>query len=474
MYINGKKVLSIVKTEQVLTPVPNIIYKARNCYESVNLMLKKYLDNEQNIFNDYTTRSSWDYYASALTINNNKVTCITDGDGGVGYAYKNGGIVENDQIYLNAKIDYKETNQAHGIGVGFTLSEQTAYTGAAHTLTVWFSGNSIKCLINGTSQNIVNNITLSGIYDISIFYYKGIYSISIVDENNNEYFYKTDSPAAPYGLYMLISDARGTSGHSINNFYVAGDFSKIIVNKKAVLWNSTTNANYRVYIPTNYSVVAENKAILFFHGHGSNETDLSQESNYVKIQKALVNEGYIVIGVCFKNSTTTWGSKNSTNAYWEALLETLNNFAISNISIFANSMGGIESLNFLSENHIKINSWVGTSPTFNLSNNYNETFSSYIDASYEIDSNNNYAKMTNGRDPFLQNNITFGCIPMLILVGTADNIVNPNDNGIALYNKVYPVSMSQLITVENGGHAFDISPYLDTIINFYNNCFEKY
>jgi hypothetical protein len=197
----------------------------------------------------------------------------------------------------------------------------------------------------------------------------------------------------------------------------------------------------------------------------------SIDTNMSLVQKALVNAGFIVLSCSLNSNKMTWGHSSSTNAYFQSYTFLKNNYSISSVCIYANSMGGIESLNALSENLIPCNAWVGTSPTYDLSNNYqNALFTSAINSVYGIASDgSNYTAKTSGRDPNLMKPSAFRSIPMMILSATDDTTVDPNKNGFALSTAVQNSAIEmQKITGITGGHSFDVTPYTSQITNFFS------
>jgi len=187
------------------------------------------------------------------------------------------------------------------------------------------------------------------------------------------------------------------------------------------------------------------------------------------MQKALINAGYIVLSCNFNANGSTWGNTSSTLAYYQAYLYLKRNYSISSICIYANSMGGIESLNALNENNIPCNAWVGTSPTFNLANNHNNAmFTSIIESAYSC-TGTTYPTLTAGRDPALMNAMAFRCVPMMILAALDDATVSKPANGDALAVAVQPYSYELVkIDVPSGGHSFAISPYTAQMVAFFN------
>jgi hypothetical protein len=278
-------------------------------------------------------------------------------------------------------------------------------------------------------------------------------------------------------LYVFNTDGRGVV--SIGTIAMRRGLETIYPRNlgegqvKTVQWTGDGTQSWRIYLPVNYDSRIPSSLAICWHGNGSDETYWSagSDSNYPQIQKALVAAGYIVMSCCLNSSKYTWGNSASTNSYYQAYRYVRDNYAISGTVFFANSMGGIESLNALSENKIPCVAWAATSPTFNLNNNYNNpAFMSLIKTAYGIASDgSDYAAKTVGRDPALMDASAFRGLPMWFAAAMDDTAVSKTANADALATVAATASMSLTeISVPSGGHTFNVSPYLSQIIAFFN------
>ena len=325
-------------------------------------------------------------------------------------------------------------------------------------------------------------------YTVTIMKINHDISVNVVSTNeyatNNygkvEYFYKVkDTSFNDLGIYVYSKDTRGENGLSINDmkYWCDLDFQST---ERTTFWGETDLSNFRIYFPLNYNYKNKYNAIICFHGNGTDETQWSLNDNMLHVKNKLIENNYIVLTCSYKNSKTTWGNKYSTQAYYEAYKYLIDNFSnIDNIGIYCNSMGGIESLNFISENRLKPKCWVGTVPTYDLDANYNPDsgldFSGIIRSAYEIQSDgSDYTKKTNGRNPAKMPNYLFSGIPMLCIGSTGDVTVSPTDNIEKLYNDLYPVCNITKVIYNGGNHSnFDLLNNLNRIVDFYNNNMNK-
>jgi hypothetical protein len=133
-------------------------------------------------------------------------------------------------------------------------------------------------------------------------------------------------------------------------------------------------------------------------------------------------------------------------------------------------MGGIEFFNTLASENLGVPCcFVGTSPTANLLSCYNSsTLTASIKTAYGIASDgSDYATKTAGFDPVLKRSDEFIGIPQLWLSASDDTIVPPTENQDIMM-KLSAISTRKISKVDGitGGHSFDVSPYLTTIVNF--------
>lgn len=338
-------------------------------------------------------------------------------------------------------------------GIGFYFYPSATY------------GNIIQSC-NKASRNTLGTFTEQD-YTVHIFYDKGIISCYAVGEDGTEYYYKSVFSDLAY-LVFKSNDTRGSNGNIIKSLHCNNGNFIYKSSTKSVMWSSTEHANFRIYFPQNFDTSESRNAIICYHGNGTSEASWSDNQNMTKVQQMLVDAGYIVVTATYKLNNSTWGSKESTNAYYEVYKYLINNFKVNNVGMYGNSMGGIESLNSLSERRIPAKCWCGTAPTYDLDNNHaNATFTSTIEYAYGATSET-YNKLTNGRNPAKMPNYAFGCVPMLIIAGDADAAVNQTYNGFKLYDDVLPVCDATKIVVSGGGHSFDVNDYATPIIDFYN------
>jgi hypothetical protein len=275
-------------------------------------------------------------------------------------------------------------------------------------------------------------------------------------------------------LYVFNSDTRQLTGHGVGVCSSRKGLQTITPRTfgegvtKTVSWSGDGTNSWMVFLPAGYDSRRPLPVVMCFHGSGTDETAWISNGNYSALQRACVNAGYIVVSCSLNASKTTWGNAASTNAYYAAYKYLRDNYAIGPVAIFANSMGGIESLNALAANKIPgVVAWVGTAATTNLLDNYNNTtFTSSITASYGI--SGDYEVKTLGKDPQLLPEYSFRQIPMLFITPTDDAAISSPNNALTFIPKMQAVCPLVTSTLTTGGHSFAIGPFLSQITSFFD------
>lgn len=245
-----------------------------------------------------------------------------------------------------------------------------------------------------------------------------------------------------------VSPAIGVEGHSPWCVWTDGDASSL-----------------RILVPADYDSRRPSPVAIVFHGNGSDETYWWSNANMKAVAEALVAGGYIVVGAA-ATSNTTWGNDDAIAAYDEAYEYVREHFNIGPVVFYANSMGGVESLNVLARDAIPgVMAWAGTVPTYDLAENYaNALFTSVITSAYDSD----YAANSVGHDPNLMGPALFRGIPMWMLVATDDTSVTPSANGLAMSNDLADYNAITKVEVTGGHSTSAIASNASTIVAFFD------
>jgi hypothetical protein len=457
---------------------------------SVNKSRAGFDDTASSVFTEnWSNLTAWILGAAgSVQVSGNKLYGVSTNNGYAGAVHALSlASNENLRAVFNVSIPTKGTIDGIIIGVSNGAAGVAPARYAADSFGIYFdqSKSVIQQINLGTSSNVIEATNfVAGNYIVTVTVDSMFISVSAVktDGTVEASCVRARAGFNVNNLYVFNSDSRELSGISIGLGSARKGLQTINPRTfgegvtKTFQWTGDGTQSFRIYLPANYDSRIPAPLAICWHGHGSDETYWSKptgDNNYVLMQKALVNAGYIVLSCSLNTSKTTWGNIASTNAYYQAYKYVRDNYAIGGVVWFANSMGGIESLNALSENKIPCVAWAGTSPTFDLQKNYNNaTFTSVIKTAYGIASDgSDYATKTAGRNPALMNPSVFRGLPMWVAAASDDTIVLKVDNGDKLANVVANTAIEVVkVDVATGGHAFDITAYTSQIVSF----FDKY
>lgn len=452
---------------------------------SINKSKALYDDTASTIFTEnWSNLNNWTLAATpGMQISNNKLYSTGSGGPSSG-ANKSYALGANENLRALFKVTIPSGGITGGAIVG--VSQDTAGAvpsgGAAKAFGIYFRDPSTvtQVMDNGTvTDNPANLQSTAGDYTVTVTVDQTYISVVAVKTDNSLEISARRLRAgfAVNNLYVFNSDSRALTGISIGLVSARKSLQTISPRSfgegsKTMQWTGDGTQSFRIYLPANYDSRIPSPVAICFHGNGTDETHWTSSGNATNMagmQKELVNAGFIVLTCSLNSSKTTWGNAASTNAYYEAYNYLKNNYAIGPVVFYANSMGGIESLNALAENKIPCSAWAATVPTYDLKSNYNNSmFTTLINSAYGIAADgSDYSTKTLGRDPALMSASAFRLLPMMILAPSDDVAVSTADNADALEKKVSGYALEVVrVPVPSGGHSFNVSPYIQQIVNF--------
>lgn len=366
------------------------------------------------------------------------------------------------------------------IGISSDAPGAAPSSGLSNGAGIYFSYNSVKLLVNGSVTSIPNaTVPIAGLYEVTIVADDNFISFAAHHTGEAlgyEYVGRVTRASKSCNNFVIFnSDARQLSGSSFQSLcYGIGSNATIKSNFEgnypSIVWTGDGTNDFRIVTPAGYDSRKPKPAVILFHGNGTNERSWATNANYDKISKAFVAAGFIVISAAVSGDYNTWGNTLAQACYYSAYRYLLLNYNISAFSVFVNSMGGIEFFNTLISENIGVPCClVGTSPTANLLSCYNSSaLTADIKEAYNIASDgSDYATKTAGFDPVLKRPDEFLGIPQLWLTASDDTIVLPAENRDVMM-KLASISTRKITKVDGitGGHSFDVTPYLTTIVNF--------
>lgn len=246
--------------------------------------------------------------------------------------------------------------------------------------------------------------------------------------------------------------------------------------------NSTdllTGQNIRIVVPNStspnpYNAAVPTKAVLFIHGSGGNETDLTNlTKSIVPVVNALVDAGYIVANSYAHGDA--WGNAQSIDDY-AALEHWLRlNYNIKGVAIWSGSMGGLAGLSIAAQGKFPIVGWLGTYPVCNLADVYAGAFTSIINTAYGITGVGiyTYANQTYGYDPALKTAKAYKNIPMRFYASSGDTVVAKAANTDVLQAIVSGSRKEAEIVVCSGEHGDHSHIQPTDYLAFFDRCFSN-
>lgn len=385
---------------------------------------------------------------------------------------------DNLRAVFNVNVPAGTTSGGVIVGVSSAAAGSAPAAGGNDAFGLYLNlgvGTVFKQMSNGVATNLTPVIA-EGDYIITVIVDQVYISVTAckTDGTVDAYVRRLRAGFTVNNLYVFNSDTRVLAGMSVSACAARKGLQTIAPRTgvegvaKTIHWSGDGTQSWMAFLPAGYDSRKPLPVVMCFHGSGTDETAWISNGNYSALQRACVNAGYIVVSCSLNASKTTWGNAASTDAYYAAYKFVRDNYAIGPVAIFANSMGGIESLNALAANKIPgVVAWVGTAATTNLLENYNNAnFTASITNAYGIAGD--YEAKTTGKDPNLLPEYSFRQLPMLFITATDDVAVTPSTNALAFAEKMQKVCPVVTSTLTTGGHSFAIDPFLIQITSFFN------
>ncbi|WP_030487263.1 hypothetical protein [Micromonospora chokoriensis] len=353
-------------------------------------------------------------------------------------------------------------------------AEFTAGGAASRGLYFRTQSGDIAAFTNGTATSLA--ALPAGTVDWTVTVTVDDTCLSVVAvSGSTEVRYRT-SRGTVNNLVVFNSDTRELAGSSIGPLGVRRGLVTVTPRsgiegvRRTVHWTTVAGTyGLRVALPPAYDARRPSPLALCFHGNGSDEVHFSDNANGRAVAAALSAAGYIVVSAAYTPGTSTWGSDRGLDAYVQAYRYVRDRYAIGATVLYGNSMGGLESLLTLRRRSIPAAAWVGTSPVCSLAAAYaNPAFTATIDAAYGISASRPYATATAGHDPAVNaGGWEFRGLPMLFLAA-ADDVPVPRSQHTDVLVPVLAEASSVEVISTVGGHSFDVAPYADDIVAFFD------
>lgn len=227
-----------------------------------------------------------------------------------------------------------------------------------------------------------------------------------------------------------------------------------------------SSGDMRFYIP--YGFTASDKVILYTHGVGEDEDAPLTDTLKKPTIEAFLEHGWGVIS-CLADGNN-WGNQQSLDDYYSLLAwaRTIHNFT--DVSIFAQSMGGCAGLQLFMTDP-QFDRFIGIYPVCNLAWcwTYGDvSWDSQIKSAYGFSDDADYGTATDGHDPFLLSGSLLNGRKMLLVASESDTVVTKDNNTDAFYAKYYGNADITVITASgNHGDTSHFNPMRD--ISFFQD-----
>ena len=214
------------------------------------------------------------------------------------------------------------------------------------------------------------------------------------------------------------------------------------------------------------------KVVLYAHGAGEDQTGLLSDSLKATTVTALLNAGYILAGTNARGDN--WGSQSAVDDYAALDKYVRDNYSVSNVVIWSQSMGGLAGLSALAQGKVKAIGWLGTYPVVSLSNIYGlGAFTTAINTAHSITGSGSgtYANRTYGLDPSLFNGFAWRHVPMRMYASAGDTVVPKTANADALATLVTSCCRESVVVVCSGDHGNASHFQPSDTVAFFDRCF---
>lgn len=208
---------------------------------------------------------------------------------------------------------------------------------------------------------------------------------------------------------------------------------------------------YRIMLPP---VGIRNGAVMvMFHGSGQSEQDVLTSALNLATVARLLNSGYIV-AAGLGGSTTHWGNQTAIDKAVALINLVESNYSTTKTFLFGQSMGSLAALIGIYQAayaHV-LGAYEVISVT-NLANMHGTTYSTQIDAAYNIPGGGNYATQTAGHDPNLLSPSVFAGKKFRFVVSDDDTVVVASANGELLEPAIASAVSEASLVKGSGDHG---------------------
>jgi pimeloyl-ACP methyl ester carboxylesterase len=337
----------------------------------------------------------------------------------------------------------------------------SSYAGGLGTIYgICLHGSKISRIVDGAIQDLGDYVQPSSKYFIEVRIFTGYICVSLTQDASQQGLTYTFATGTSTHFVLFNNDTATTAGVSMSKVDFKTTVSAMSVPQVPAHYSvigsdPAANYQYRIMLPKGHNPSLAYPTVVLFHGLGTTGrawSDLPElDGNYPVVAKTLLDAGYVCIGA--NAADAGWGNTASVLAYHRAFLAAKQLVNTDGLFVFANSMGGIESLNVLARGAISpVDAIFLTAATANLAAN-RLVFAGEVDGAYP-----NYAVDSLDHDPFLfvENDLLQRLRESAFhwVVASDDTLVVPATNTTAMHNRLLASGGTTAMDTTTGGHSF--------------------
>ena len=221
-------------------------------------------------------------------------------------------------------------------------------------------------------------------------------------------------------------------------------------------------------IPNTYVDGVPSRWVLYLHGYNQDAKTIL-EGDYGRVEAALLDAGYIVIGVtntvqnCYGNAQCLHDIAGLVKLYQSRLSLQPKPF------VLADSMGGFTALNAISAGVLQPQAVAGWCINTDLAWDYTSGGAAApIAMDYNISRTVSYATATAGYDPMLQGGAAYATMPFELWGSYADTVVSRSENTDRFANLVNAAGGNVVVHTSSGEHLDSSNFDPAAIVAFFN------
>lgn len=302
----------------------------------------------------------------------------------------------------------------------------------------------------------------TGFYNVTMMYNAGFYFVSIQKDGTTKAktFIVTKTLAVPsnaqigcYGTGDVIRDFRFCATKEKNPWAPPFGGSRAMSTPVSIPSSNPSGVQISVHLPAGYDPRVTHRLAVYCHGSGGTDKDLWEYDNENSVLSALLAGGYVVMSANY--GAASWGNQASVTQNVAAIQHVKDRYNVFEKPYFVvQSMGGMVGLNAILVGGVKVAAVAGIYPASNLRWQYDNGFTSAIEAAYGFTGSANFDTATAGFDVLNDNSPrVFQGLKMKFWHSYTDTVVSRAQNTDLLKTKVDAGGGSLTVVTSSGEHG---------------------